>query len=181
MSWWPIINCLPITGPRASPVKKWLLLLRTVWTQIRHKKVWLDLHLNSVRSDVDPLMMFLGEYSKITFLCKQFEPDQARQNNVRPHSASTPCADPNGGEGVRRTPSKISQKYSFFSNWSRPLKNHKATKPHFLCMANIGTLAKRHLNEVSLTGRWWPAYSGIWILSPIIKLKKTCKSLTSSD
>ena len=28
----------------------------------RHEKVGLDLHLNSVRSDVDPLMMFPGEF-----------------------------------------------------------------------------------------------------------------------
>ena len=78
-------------------------------------------------------MMFLGEVFQNDFLCKQFEPDQARHNNVRPHSAFTPCADQNGGggEGVKRIPSKISQKYSFFSNWSGPLKNHKATQPHF--------------------------------------------------
>ena len=44
--------------------------------------------------------MFLGEFFKNYFLCKQFEPDQARHNNVRPRSASTPCADPNGGGGV---------------------------------------------------------------------------------
>ena len=30
--------------------------------QARHKKVGLDLHLNSVRSDVDRLMMFPGEF-----------------------------------------------------------------------------------------------------------------------
>ena len=106
-------------------------------------------------------------------------------NNVWLRSSSTPCADPNGGgggggggEGIRRTPSKISQKYSFFSNWSGPLK---ITKLHFLCMTNIHTLAKRNLNGVSLAGRWWPAYSYIWILSPLIKFKKTCKSLTPSD
>ena len=44
-----------------------------------------------------------------------------------------------------------------------PLKNHKATKPAF-----IGPPAKRHLNGVSLAGRWWPIYSGIWILYPLI-------------
>ena len=36
--------------------------------------------------------------------------------------------------------------------------------------------AKRHLNGVLLAGRWWPAYSGIWILSSLIK-----KSFTPSD
>ena len=33
------------------------------------------------------------------------------------------------------------------------------------CWAIIGPPAKRHLNGVSLAGRWWPAYSGTWILS----------------
>ena len=61
---------------------------------------------NSVRSDVDPLMMFQGEFFQNYFLCKQFEPDQAKHNNVRPRSTSTPCADPNGGKGRgQRTPS----------------------------------------------------------------------------
>ena len=68
--------------------------------QARHKKVGLDLHVNNVRSDVDPLMMFQGEFFQNYFLCKQFEPDQAKHNNVRPRSASTPCADPNGGGGA---------------------------------------------------------------------------------
>ena len=68
--------------------------------QARHKKVGLDLHVNSVRSDVDPLLMFQGEFfQNFFFLCKQFEPDQAKHNNVRPRSASRPCADPNGGGG----------------------------------------------------------------------------------
>ena len=35
-------------------------------------------------------------------------PDQARHNNVQPHSASTPCADPNAVGGTD-DPSKISQ------------------------------------------------------------------------
>ena len=58
--------------------------------------------------------MFLGEFFKNYFLCKQFEPDQARHNTVRPRSAS--CADPNvwGGGGEKdRTPSKISQNIAF--------------------------------------------------------------------
>ena len=57
------------------------------------------------------------------------------------------------------------------------LKNHKRniTSPDPLksqsyqaniqCWAIIGTPPKRHLNGVSLVGRWRPAYSGIWILS----------------
>ena len=85
--------------------------------QARHKKVGLDLDVNSVRSDVDPLMMFQREFFQDYFLCKQFEPDQAKHNNVRPRqAASTPCADPNWGGGGRgqKTPSKISQNIVFF-------------------------------------------------------------------
>ena len=37
--------------------------------------------------------------------------------------------------------------------------------------------SKRHLNGVSLACRWWPAYSGIWILPPLIKLTKTKKKV----
>ena len=48
-----------------------------------------------------------------------------------------------------------------------PLKNHKVTKPA-LKLAIIGMTAKRHLNGVSLAGRCWSAYSGIWIVSPFI-------------
>ena len=146
--------CLPFTSPRAFPLKKLIITFANSLDldQARHKKVGLDLHLN--RSNVDPLMMFPGEFFLNEFLCKQFEPDQARHNNVRPHSASMPCADPNGGgyEVVRRTPSKISQKYSCFINWSGPLKITKLPS-HILCMANFGTLAKRHLNGFSLAGR----------------------------
>ena len=30
------------------------------------------------------------------------------------------------------------------------------------CQATIGPQAKRHLNGVSLAGRWWPAFTTIW-------------------
>ena len=58
------LYCLPFTGPRASPLKKLIITFANSLdlNQARHKKVGLDLHLNSVRSDVDPLMMFLGEF-----------------------------------------------------------------------------------------------------------------------
>ena len=90
--------CLPFTGPRASPLKKLIITFANSLDldQARHKKVGLDLHLNSVRSAVDPLMMLRENFSLNDFLCKQFEPDQAKHINVRPHSVSTPCADPNG-------------------------------------------------------------------------------------
>ena len=32
-----------------------------------------------------------------------------------------------------------------------------------------------HLNRVSLAGRLWPAFSGIWIIPTLIKLKKVFK------
>ena len=41
------------------------------------------------------------------------------------------------------------------------------------CWAITSTPANRHLNGVSLAGRWWPAYSGIWILPLLINKKKT--------
>ena len=34
------------------------------------------------------------------------------------------------------------------------------------CRTLIGPPAKSHLNGVSLAGRLWPIYSGIWILYP---------------
>ena len=65
-----------------------------------------------------------------------------------------------------------------------PLKNHKylgflsntdqnpleITKlpSQIQCWAIIATPAKRHLNGVSLAGQQLPAYSGVWILPPII-------------
>ena len=33
------------------------------------------------------------------------------------------------------------------------------------------TINKYHLNRVSLAGRLWPAYSGIWIPHPLIYLR----------
>ena len=39
---------------------------------------------------------------------------------------------------------------------------------------------KRHFNGVSLAGRWWPAFSGVWILSPLIKEKKNPSKLDPS-
>ena len=49
--------------------------------------------------------------------------------------------------------------------------------------------AKCHLNGASLTGRWWSAYTGIWILPPLISIysfepsstKKKKKTLSKSD
>ena len=95
--------------------------------QARHKRVGLDLHLNSVRSDVDLLVMFLGEFFQNEFYSNslnQIKPDIIMSGlALRPRHARIQ----RWGGGVRRSPSKISQKHSSFSNWSGPLKNHKAS------------------------------------------------------
>ena len=41
------------------------------------------------------------------------------------------------------------------------------------CWTIIGPPAKRHFNGVSLACPWWPAYRGLWILPPLIQLKKS--------
>ena len=85
--------------------------------------------------------MFLGEFFKNYFYANslnQIKPDIIMSGlALRPRHARIQLG---GGErgGL--------EKYS----WSGSLKNHKAT---FLCMTNIRTLAKRHLNGVSLAGR----------------------------
>ena len=48
-----------------------------------------------------------------------------------------------------------------------PLKS-QSYQASIRCWAISGTPAKRHLYGVSLACQWWPAYSGVWILTPII-------------
>ena len=63
-------------------------------------------------------------------------------------------------------PLKNHKNIEFLSNTGPdPLKNHKATKSAF----NVGH--HRSASETPFKW-WWPAYSGIWILPPLIKLKK---------
>ena len=39
-----------------------------------------------------------------------------------------------------------------------------------------------HWNDVSLEGRWWPAFSGIWILTPLThQLEEQCQAWTPSE
>ena len=73
---------IPFTGPRASPLKKvdyyFCKQFKLDLDQARHKRVWLDLHLNSVRSDVDLLVTFLGEFFQNEFYANslnQIKPD----------------------------------------------------------------------------------------------------------
>ena len=59
--------------------------------------------------------------------------------------------------------------------WSNPLKSSEQPSQH----STLGH--HRHASETplkgfSLAGRWWPALSDIWILSPFKKKKKRCQS-----
>ena len=59
-----------------------------------------------------------------------------------------PCADPDGGGGLEKH-----KAIGFLSNTGPdPLENHLTIQ-----LATIDPSAKRHLNGISLTGRWWPA------------------------
>ena len=49
--------------------------------------------------------------------------------------------------------------------WSRTVEKPQCYKASIQCWAIVGTPAKRHLNGVSPTGRWWPANGSILILS----------------
>ena len=66
-------------------------------------------------------------------------------------------------------------------SWPLPppsLKNHKNLKAYqasFQCWSIIGMPVKSHFNGVWLAGRWWSAYSGIWILSSTLKKKNVVK------
>ena len=67
-----------------------------------------------------------------------------------------------GGPG----PLENDKNKGFLSNTGPdPLKNNKSFKRAFnvLCLVTIGPPAKRHLNGVSLPGRYWPALSGTCI------------------
>ena len=66
--------------------------------------------------------------------------------------------------------------------WSGSPENHKATNVQVQhSMLGHHRPASETPCGVSLAGRWWPAYCGIWILSsPLINLKKSCQSWTPS-
>ena len=71
------------------------------------------------------------------------------------------------------------QKYRFLATSGLdPLKIVKLPS-QLSIWAIIGTVAKRHLNGVSLAGRRWPANSGIWIIPRPSNLKK--KTLSRLD
>ena len=78
-----------------------------------------------------------------------------------------------GRRGFVPAPWKITKIKGFLAILVRfsPVKS-QSYRASFQCWAIISTPAKCHLNGVLLAGRWWPAYSGIWILPPLINLKK---------
>ena len=94
------------------------------------------------------------------------------------------CADPEGGSGPPSPPPlpwKITKIYGSLAILVRiPLKS-QSYQSSIQCWAIIGPPAKRHLNGVSMAGRCWHSKSGIWILPPLIKLKKRYQSWIPSD
>ena len=71
-----------------------------------------------------------------------------------------------GGTGIRTPPPENHKNIGFLAIlvWI-PWKS-QSYQASIQCWAITSTQAKRHLNDVSLAGRSWPAYSGIWILPP---------------
>ena len=63
-------------------------------------------------------------------------------------------------------PQKYRVSYQYLSGF--PVKSQSYQATSIQCWATIGPPVKRHLNGVSLAGRLWSAYNGIWILSPLI-------------
>ena len=69
------------------------------------------------------------------------------------------------GQGVQTLPPEKSQNSRVSKQiWSRSSEKSLSYQASIQCWAIISTPAKRHLNGVS-----WRAYSGIWILPPVIK------------
>ena len=83
------------------------------------------------------------------------------------------CADPEGGAGGPDSPPpplKNKKRYRLSKQyWAGSPEKSQSYKASIQCWAAIGPPAKRHLNGVSLAGRWCPTFSAIWILFPFIK------------
>ena len=72
-----------------------------------------------------------------------------------------------GGQGVWTPPPEKSQKYRVSKQyWSGSPVKPQSLQANIHSWATIGPPVKRHLIGVSLAGRWWPTYSGIWIPLP---------------
>ena len=79
-----------------------------------------------------------------------------------------------GGTGGPDGPPLKSQKYRVsLQYWYGSPEKSQSKLARIQCSFIIGSPAKRHLNGISLEGRWWPAYSVIWIIPLLIKLKKS--------
>ena len=102
------------------------------------------------------------------------EPDSRTSSSMVAQS----CADPEGDRGSGPPPPRPMENYKNIGFLSKtcldPLEISRLPSS-IQCWAIIGPPAKRHLNGVSLAGRRWPAYSGIWIHPPLIKLKNAVK------
>ena len=82
-----------------------------------------------------------------------------------------------GGTGCPDPPLENYKNIGFLSNTGLdPLKS-QSYQSSIQCWAIIGPPVKCHLNGPLLVGRWWPPYSGIWILHPLINLKKALSKL----
>ena len=74
-----------------------------------------------------------------------------------------------GGGGGGTDPPEKSQKYRVSKQyWSGSPEKSQSHQASIQCWANNGMPAKRHLNGNWLASGWWLAYSGIWILPPLI-------------
>ena len=72
-----------------------------------------------------------------------------------------PCADPEGGQGSG----------PLSNTRSNPLKFSEHPSQHST-LCHHRHASETPLKGVSLAGQWWPAFSDIWILSPLKKKKK---------
>ena len=85
------------------------------------------------------------------------------------------CWSSGGRGGDRRSgplPLKNHKNIGFLSNTCSVFWKSQSYQARIQCWVIMGPPAKHHLNGVSLAGSWCPAYSGIWILSPLIDLQE---------
>ena len=78
-------------------------------------------------------------------------------------------ADPEGvGTGGPNSPPLKNHKKYWVSLqcWSGSPEKSQSYQSSIQCWDSICPPAKRNFNGVSLADRWWPIYSGIWILYP---------------
>ena len=91
------------------------------------------------------------------------------------------CADSEGGRVPDPLPLENLKNMRILSKIVRIPWKPQSHQASIQCCAIIGTPAKRHLNGVTLACQWWPAYSGIWILSCLVIQKKALSKMDPSD